>query len=289
MSDIAYIGGNSYLYLKAEGVDQVYFKKLVAPPFAILDRGILYELTDGKLYYNGNEIITSLTPIGTGDVVGPASATDNAIARYNSTTGKLIQNSLVTIDDLGNIQGTPSVSLTQSEDSPFPLDPGTIWLDTGNVLRLNKWGISGTATPSYGLMFFENASPATVSVTEPAFSLVDPTTTITSNSSLYTSGGDGLIVYNGETSQAQVTYTLVYGSSTLTSTQIGIALFVNDVAVVPSLTLNVVPTATTITTSYTTQTSLTTDDIISVKATDFSGAATIGVYSFAVSIATLVV
>lgn len=38
-----------------------------------------------------------------GDVVGPGSATDNAVARYDATTGKLIQGSLVTIDDAGNI------------------------------------------------------------------------------------------------------------------------------------------------------------------------------------------
>jgi len=38
-----------------------------------------------------------------GDVIGPASATDNAVARFNSTTGKLIQNSGVTIDDNNNI------------------------------------------------------------------------------------------------------------------------------------------------------------------------------------------
>lgn len=36
---------------------------------------------------------------GTGDVVGPASATDNAAARYDSTTGKLIQNSALIIAD----------------------------------------------------------------------------------------------------------------------------------------------------------------------------------------------
>lgn len=38
-----------------------------------------------------------------GDVDGPASATDNAVARYDTTTGKLLQDSLVTIDDRGNI------------------------------------------------------------------------------------------------------------------------------------------------------------------------------------------
>lgn len=37
---------------------------------------------------------------GGGDVVGPGSATDNAIARFETTTGKLIQDSPVTISDL---------------------------------------------------------------------------------------------------------------------------------------------------------------------------------------------
>jgi hypothetical protein len=36
---------------------------------------------------------------GSGDVVGPASATDNAIARYDSTTGKLIQDSSIKVED----------------------------------------------------------------------------------------------------------------------------------------------------------------------------------------------
>jgi hypothetical protein len=40
---------------------------------------------------------------GTGDVVGDASSTDNAVARFDGVTGKAIQNSGVTIDDSGNI------------------------------------------------------------------------------------------------------------------------------------------------------------------------------------------
>ena len=40
---------------------------------------------------------------GSGDVAGPASATDNAIARFDSTTGKLLQNSGVTVDDSDNM------------------------------------------------------------------------------------------------------------------------------------------------------------------------------------------
>ena len=40
---------------------------------------------------------------GSGDVVGPASATDNAITRFDTTTGKLIQNSGASLDDNNNI------------------------------------------------------------------------------------------------------------------------------------------------------------------------------------------
>lgn len=36
-------------------------------------------------------------------VVGPATATPNAIARYNGSTGKLIKDSLVTVDDTGRV------------------------------------------------------------------------------------------------------------------------------------------------------------------------------------------
>lgn len=40
---------------------------------------------------------------GDGDVNGPASSTDNGIARYDGTTGKVIQNSGVIIDDNGRV------------------------------------------------------------------------------------------------------------------------------------------------------------------------------------------
>ena len=47
----------------------------------------------------------TLTAVGSGfgDVAGPSSATDNAITRFDGTTGKLIQTSLVTVADDGAI------------------------------------------------------------------------------------------------------------------------------------------------------------------------------------------
>ncbi len=63
-----------------------------------------------------------------GNVVGPSSATDNAVARYDSTTGKLIQNSVVTIDDDGNIAGADSVQYTGTVPGTTPI--GTMWFDS---------------------------------------------------------------------------------------------------------------------------------------------------------------
>jgi hypothetical protein len=77
-------------------------------------------------------------PYGTGDVVGPASATDNAVARYDLTTGKLIQNSLVIVDDTGSVTGVNSLtakSLTVNDNSTF----GTSNSDTINFVgRINS-------------------------------------------------------------------------------------------------------------------------------------------------------
>ena len=71
--------------------------------------GSLTQLTDGTSYLiagsgitissASNGAVTISTGAGAGDVVGPASATDNAIVRFDQTTGKLIQNSGVTISD----------------------------------------------------------------------------------------------------------------------------------------------------------------------------------------------
>jgi hypothetical protein len=57
-----------------------------------------------------NFTITNTSPSLGGDVVGPASATDNAIARYDTTTGKLIQNSLVIIGDTGSVTGVNALT-----------------------------------------------------------------------------------------------------------------------------------------------------------------------------------
>ena len=68
---------------------------------------------------------------GSGDIVGPGSATDNALARYNSTTGKLLQNSGVTADDSGNIAANNlSGSNTGDESAASATASGIVELAT---------------------------------------------------------------------------------------------------------------------------------------------------------------
>lgn len=62
-------------------------------------------------------LVTSDLPAGTGDVVGPSSATDNAITRFDLTTGKLIQNSGLNIGDLTSNKinfGSPASAATST-------------------------------------------------------------------------------------------------------------------------------------------------------------------------------
>jgi len=79
--------------------------------------GASYTLTfpadDGT---SGQALITdgsgglSWSTAASGDVYGPASSTDNAVARFDSTTGKLLQNSVVLIGDTGDVTGVGTLS-----------------------------------------------------------------------------------------------------------------------------------------------------------------------------------
>lgn len=51
-----------------------------------------------------------------GDVVGPAGATDEGIARYDGATGKLLQDSTAEIDDAGNLTVDGDISNVAAGD-----------------------------------------------------------------------------------------------------------------------------------------------------------------------------
>jgi hypothetical protein len=95
---------------------------------------IAVNLADQKLYSKnagGTVILVGSGLGGTGDVVGPSSATDNALARFDTTTGKLIQNGVVTQDDNGTLANVNAISLDTTPTSA-PTTAGSIYWDSGN-------------------------------------------------------------------------------------------------------------------------------------------------------------
>jgi hypothetical protein len=112
----------------AEGTN-LYYTDARARAAISAGTAISYDNTTGVVTNAAPDQIVALTGAGTttvsgtypnftitsadskvGDVVGPASATDNAIARYDTTTGKLIQNSLVIVDDTGSVTGVNALT-----------------------------------------------------------------------------------------------------------------------------------------------------------------------------------
>jgi hypothetical protein len=95
-----------------------------------------------------NQTINSTGGAGGGDVSGPASSTDNAVARFDSTTGKIIQNSGVVINDSGEVTvgvwkgteiglsygGTGASTASQARGNILPSYTG----NAGKVLAVNS-------------------------------------------------------------------------------------------------------------------------------------------------------
>lgn len=86
------------------------------------------------------ELQSGDTLAGAGDVTGPASSTDNAVARFDGTTGKIIQDSAVTIaDTTGDITGGKYNGLTVSTTT------GTFTLTNGKTFAVqNTVTLAGT-------------------------------------------------------------------------------------------------------------------------------------------------
>lgn len=82
-------------------------------PGSLLDGDIWYNSSAGalKARINGATVSLGAGGGGAGDLVGPASATDNAIPAYDGTTGKLVKNSAKILTSGGsNITASGSVS-----------------------------------------------------------------------------------------------------------------------------------------------------------------------------------
>jgi hypothetical protein len=125
----------------AEGTNQ-YFTTARARTSVSAGTGISYD--------SGTGVITNSSPSLGGDVVGPASSTDNAIARFDTTTGKLLQNSVVTVGDTGAVTGVTTFSASTSVTTPI--------VQASNSGGLSLKNSAGTTQISMGAGGGDNAS-----------------------------------------------------------------------------------------------------------------------------------
>jgi hypothetical protein len=107
--------------------------------------------------------------VASGNVDGPSSATDNAVPRFDGTTGKLIQNSAVTIDDSNNVSGVvqlnaTTVDATNVEVTNIKAKDGTAAVqiaDSTGVVSITAAPVLTALTASQAV--FTNASKVLVS------------------------------------------------------------------------------------------------------------------------------
>ena len=132
---------------------------------------------------------------GTGDVVGPASSTDNAFARFDLTTGKLLQNSNATLSDAGAPIFVGSVDISGTSASAADLK---LYEDTDN----------GT---NYVAFKAAASIPANVTWTLPAADGTNGQVLSTNGSGTlaWSAGGGGSITVSNDTSTAANIYPLL--------------------------------------------------------------------------------
>jgi hypothetical protein len=106
---------------------------------------------------------------GSGDVTGPGSATDTAVARFNGTSGKIIENSLVIVSDVGNV-GVPADGYYNFDTSALGTT-GYGFRDNSGTVEFKNDGGGWTPIPSsvtsgantFKVDFnFNTASPVTI-------------------------------------------------------------------------------------------------------------------------------
>lgn len=97
---------------------QVEFESFASFP-TTWNTNILYIATNtNKIYrWNGSTYVEVAWSSGTWDVTWPASSTDNAVVRFDSTTWKVIQNSTTILDDNWNLS-TETYTWTPLSDKP---------------------------------------------------------------------------------------------------------------------------------------------------------------------------
>lgn len=85
--------------------------------------------------------LESVTPADIGATAGPASSTDNAVPRFDGTTGKALQGSTVVIGDDGSVTITGTVVINGADLSVLGTGKGYRFRRGGDALDLEATGV----------------------------------------------------------------------------------------------------------------------------------------------------
>ena len=128
---------------------------------------------------------------GVGDVVGPASSTDEALARYNSTTGKLLKNSAATLTDAGAMAGIATVNGVVVEGhAARHEDAGADEIDVTDLSGL----LADPQTPAAHAAAHEDGGGDEIDVTDLSGVLADPQVPVAHAAAHEDGGGDEIDV-----------------------------------------------------------------------------------------------
>jgi hypothetical protein len=111
----------------------------------------------------------SITIAAAGNVTGPASSTSTAIARFTDTSGKAIQNSLITINGSGNMTFPTNIRQTFNPGSTIPgLNVGSVSGDPSSLSNGDIWYNSATSgTGNRQFRVRRNGATETLAVVPP--------------------------------------------------------------------------------------------------------------------------
>ena len=128
------------------GVESDFFK---------LDNPVLFPGAAVALALDGtNRFVTKSVPPVIGDVIGPGSSTDNAVVRFDGTSGKIIQTRLVIVDDLGNMSGVATLGAT------------TVNATTVNATTVGATNVNASGTVAAGTVNATTVNATTVGTTD---------------------------------------------------------------------------------------------------------------------------
>ena len=153
--------------------------------------------------WNGSDFVKIASSLGTGDVVGPASATDNGVPTFDGTTGKLIKNNSGVTIASGVVTATGfSGPLNGSVGATTP---STVVATQVNVTAQGPVRFEDTSGGQYvGLR-----APGTVSV---SYTLTLPTADGTSGQALVTDGAGNLsFAAAGITTGKSIAMAMIFG------------------------------------------------------------------------------